>query len=83
MESRMIDEPVIHSHISDALPKVHPLAYEEVGCCKCNCMVHAFNNECMCAWFEWLDFAICFDCFVKYCYNGGLVSVPGFMVKAN
>jgi hypothetical protein len=78
-----MDEPIIHSHISDMLPENHPLAYEEVECYKCNDMVHCFNNECMRPWVEWLGFNLCFECFLECCYTRGLITIPGFMVKIN
>lgn len=79
----MVFEPVLHSHITDGLPDTHLLACRDVWCCKCDRLVHDDRNLCRFAWFEWLGFAICFDCFAKYCYEDGVVSVPGFMVKAN
>ena len=59
-----IHEPIIHSHITDELPKNHKLAYEDVFCDKCKKeMLHSSNNECMQTWFE-TDFGnFCSKCF--------------------
>ena len=56
-------EPLIHSHITDALPDNHPLAFKTVGCVKCDAMVHAGNNECMQTWVESGAGAFCIGCF--------------------
>ncbi len=50
----VLGEPLIHSHITDVLPKKHPLANEQVYCDFKGCkeMLHAFNNECMQTWVE-------------------------------
>ena len=59
-------DPIYHGWESDGLPKFHPDRNEEVFCCTCGKMVHAFNNECMCPWFEIVvdraDRAVCVDC---------------------
>ena len=60
----MTNEPIIHSHITDGLSKNHSLAYEEVFCKKCNQMLHAPNNECMCTWFETDLGNFCSKCFI-------------------
>jgi hypothetical protein len=73
-------EPVIHSLITDDLPKDHPFAFEELFCKYCDAMVHCFNNECMTMWVE--DFTdekgipnlekpliYCFECFVMKLYR--------------
>jgi hypothetical protein len=56
-------EPLIHSHITDSLPKDHLMANESQFCQICKGMVHAFNNECMRTWIEWEGAVFCFDCF--------------------
>jgi len=58
-----MEEPRIHSHITDALPDDHALAYEMVDCEKCGVMVHASNNECMQTWIETGRGAFCMRCF--------------------
>ena len=58
------DEPVIHSHMDDVLPKHHPLAYETVSCIKCGEMLHAGNNECMQTWVELRGKTFCITCFL-------------------
>ena len=62
----MLIEPKYHSYITDGLSKKHPLAFKSVLCSECQKMVHAFNNECMCPWFEFIDGKIiCIDCFTN------------------
>ena len=58
-----MQEPKIHSHITDVLPDGHPLANEQVEFCKCRVLVHAFNNECMQTWVETGRGAFCLRCF--------------------
>ena len=43
---------IIHTHISDALPKDHPLANSNVKCNECGASLHAAHNECMQTWYE-------------------------------
>lgn len=47
-----MNEPQIHSHITDLLPDEHPLAFHGVYCKVCGMMLHASNNECMATWVE-------------------------------
>ena len=59
-------EPKYHSYITDGLPKEHRFAFESIYCSLCGNMVHAFNNECMCPWFEFANGdVICVDCFTN------------------
>lgn len=58
-----MEEPRIHSHITDELPDGHPLAHEQVDCKKCGVLVHAFNNECMQTWVETGNGPFCLRCF--------------------
>lgn len=58
-----MEEPRIHSHITDVLPDDHPLAHEQVECGKCGVLVHAFNNECMQTWVETGCGPFCLRCF--------------------
>jgi hypothetical protein len=58
-----MDEPRIHSHITDALPENHPLAYKDVRCQGCSDFLHAANNECMQTWIETGRGNLCLGCF--------------------
>ncbi len=58
-------EPQIHSHITDELPKDHPLAFESVYCSACGGMLHCDNNECMQTWIEAGHGNWCIKCFAK------------------
>lgn len=62
-------EPVIHSHITDELPKDHPLAAKAVVCDNCDELLHAENNECMQTWVESGQGNFCLLCFA---YIGGV-----------
>ena len=63
-----MEEPKIHSHITDSLEACHPLAFKNVFCSNNNCkeMVHAFNNECMQTWVETGKGNFCILCFNFY-----------------
>jgi hypothetical protein len=56
------EEPQIHSHLTDELPKDHPLAWEQVSCDACGTLVHAGNNECMTTWIEFGNANVCAQC---------------------
>lgn len=58
-----MNEPLIHSHITDGLPNSHPLAYESVNCAACCESLHAANNECMQTWVESGRGNFCLACF--------------------
>lgn len=58
-------EPIIHSNITDALPKDHHLAYKIVNCKNCKTMCHCDNNECMQTWVETGDGNYCIDCLAR------------------
>lgn len=58
-------EPRIWSHITDALPDEHPLAFKTLYCKTCDAMVHCGNNECMQTWVETSNGPYCIECFVK------------------
>lgn len=60
----MSDEPQIHSHYEDSLPKSHKYAYKTLYCPVCNKMLHCGSNECMITWVEWFEGFSCFNCFV-------------------
>lgn len=59
--------PVLHTHIEDALPEDHPLAFDMVYCegRDCTAMLHSFNNECMQTWVETGKGNYCIWCFMK------------------
>lgn len=61
-----MNEPKIHSHITDRLPEGHPLAYERVVCKRCGGSVHMSNNECMQTWVETGVGGYCLRCFEVY-----------------
>ena len=58
-------DPILHSHISDMLPELHPLAYEHLNCKHCGELVHAANNECMQTWIESGEGNYCLSCFSR------------------
>ena len=58
-----MNEPLIHSHITDCLPDTHPLRNSSVYCNKCKEMLHASNNECMQTWIEADKGNYCTQCF--------------------
>lgn len=62
-KERGLMEPLIHSHITDMLPRNHPSADTDVYCDKCGVMIHAFNNECMQTWLETERGNFCTKCF--------------------
>jgi len=55
-------DPIFHG-AADVLPDDHPNAWVSLYCIRCAEMVHAFNNECMQAWFETYYGPLCFECF--------------------
>lgn len=61
-----MNEPIVHSHITDVLPENDTRAYECVYCDYCHNMVHCSNNECMDTWFEFPDYNLCAECFGPY-----------------
>ena len=63
----MQEEPIMHSHITDFLPKRHSLAHKNISCDQCHVLVHAENNECMQTWFETEEGNFCTDCFKIGC----------------
>lgn len=56
-------EPRIWSHITDTLPRNHPLAYQSLSCAVCRVPIHAANNECMQTWVETGKGNYCLGCF--------------------
>ena len=56
-------DPVLHSHVSDELPPMHPLAFKALYCVECREMLHASNNECMQTWVETGNGHYCLYCF--------------------
>ena len=68
-------EPIIHSEITDCLDEDHPLAYETVMCAMkrehgCWRHLHAANNECMTAWVEFANLAVCARAFAHFILSG-------------
>ncbi len=47
-----MNEPLVHSQLTDCLPEDHPLAYQRIDCDSCGCLLHASNNENMQTWVE-------------------------------
>lgn len=71
-------EPLIHSGITDGLPKDHPLnklaeTQDGIDCIKCGTMVHCLGaagddlhyGECMRTWVETSEGAYCLPCLAK------------------
>ena len=70
----MMEEPRVHSHITDGLFERHPLAHETVWCTgDCGKMLHAHNNECMQAWIETDRGNFCLACFAARHPDGVLL----------
>jgi hypothetical protein len=61
-----LNEPRVHSYITDALPEKHSLAWKPVACRACGELVHASNNECMQTWIETGSGNFCLNCFAAY-----------------
>jgi len=57
-------EPLLHSHVADALPRDHPLARERVYCDRCNALLHMQTNSCMRTWIESGRGNHCVRCFI-------------------
>jgi len=57
-------EPLLHSHVTDALPPGHPLAYMRVYCDRCGTLVHMQTNGCMRTWIESGRGNHCVRCFI-------------------
>lgn len=70
-----MNEPIIHSHLTDTLPEDHPLAHETVYCRKCGVMVHAFNNECMRTWVQIRGVPFCITCALP-CFETVMTYAP-------
>lgn len=60
-----MEEPRIHSHITDSLDPDHKLANDNVACVICGAMVHHCINECMQTWVESGTGAYCIKCFAS------------------
>jgi len=60
-----MNEPLIHSDLTDELPLDHPRAFETIYCSKLECgtMLHASNNETMTTWVETKSGNYCLPCF--------------------
>ena len=70
----VVEEPRLHSHVSDALPTDHPLATTRVYCDRCDTLLHRQANSCMRTWLETGCDNFCLGCFIVVA--GGLTS-PG------
>ena len=57
-------EPQIHSHITDCLSDLHPLAWRAVMCSTCSTSLHV-GNECMTTWIETGHGSFCVPCFAS------------------
>jgi hypothetical protein len=57
-------EPLVHSHVGDALPPDHPLAHELVRCDCCDTLLHSRRNSCLRTWLETGRGNLCVGCFV-------------------
>jgi formylmethanofuran dehydrogenase subunit E len=60
-----VNEPLIHSHITDELPEEHYLSNQNVECSQCGVLVHFCTNECMQTWIEMDGENLCTVCFGK------------------
>lgn len=60
-----MNEPLLHTGITDTLPDAHPLAWTAVGCDNVSCseLLHASNNENMRGWVETGRGNYCLRCF--------------------
>ena len=67
----LVDEPVIHSMITDCLPEGHRWQWEQVECLECGMLVHAGNNECMTDWVECGPVARCAKCWCRWWQQNG------------
>jgi hypothetical protein len=68
-------EPLLHTNITDELPKDHPLANVALWCKRCGCMIHASVNECMASWAETDAGNYCLICLVALDEDTGLEEV--------
>jgi hypothetical protein len=58
-----MNEPLIHSQITDGLAEDHPLSWESIHCVKCGALLHSIPNENMRAWVETGKGAWCLEDF--------------------
>lgn len=59
-----LSEPQVHSHITDRLPRDHPLANKRVYCDRCDTLLHMQTNSCMRTWIESGRGNHCLRCFI-------------------
>lgn len=71
-------DPVLHSHIEDALPDDHPLAWESQLCMVCKVPLHASNNECMQTWIETGNGSYCLKHFAELPDSDALEAADGW-----
>jgi hypothetical protein len=62
--AQLMTEPLLHSHVTDALPEGHPLAHERVRCDRCETLLHIQSNSCARTWVECGRGNFCLHCFV-------------------
>ena len=71
-ELKNVQEPILHSHITDGLEDDHPKAYQTLYCVECHDTIHAGNKECMKTWVETGKGDYCLDCFVGRIRDSGV-----------
>ena len=64
MTSEAPAEPLLHSHVTDALAPGHPLAGARVYCDRCDALLHMQTNSCMRTWIESGRGNFCVRCFI-------------------
>jgi hypothetical protein len=70
--STALAEPLLRSHVTDALPAEHPLAHTRVYCDRCKTLLHMQTNSCMRTWIESGRGNHCVRCFIVVA--GGLAA---------
>ena len=78
----ILKDPIIHSHIEDLLPDLHPLAFVTVNCKVCNELLHAANNECMQTWVETGQGNYCIKHFAEIKDVSALDDIYGLNIKS-
>jgi hypothetical protein len=58
-----MQDPILHSFVTDTLPDGHPLQWETVHCDRCHKMVHC-QDETMDLWIESTEGNHCLPCFL-------------------
>lgn len=60
-----MQEPRLHTALTDVIPDDHPWAWKSVFCVWCGQMVHGIPNECMDNWAETGLGPLCLSCLVE------------------